>query len=338
VALDNVHPDQMTSYRYRYGKGVPFPVTVLAIPSESWVRFLWSLPLSNWLGTKVIGYCSEIKDTLASKDAKWVDEVWTPTENMTRLMADQLPVPVRTVPPTLIEPTESDTQPQKLDPNRFWFLTVDGGPGEEHEQAVSAAIECFRRLARNGNSQVGLCLAVEPRKRTFERQLKHLPIHVVTEPMTSRHLDRLLTACDGLLDLHPNPRVDRIHAKAAMHGMPVVAAWAEQGLVVHGVSNDGAARPSEPEDKGGFIDLAVAAMCAAAETRELARERIDQPGKEMREASEAGQKTVLWAQEVRRLLHEPAAEITVDQRKKNASRDEDARVEDATDSSSENRR
>ena len=313
VPLDRVLPEQANSYRYRYDEGLPFPVTILVAPSDSWVPLLWRLPLGNWLGTKVIGYCTEIRDTLAAEDAKWVDEVWTPSDDLAVKMAGLLPVPTRVVPPVLLLPRGTDEQPSILDQERFWFLTIDGGPGEENQRAASEAIECIRRLDRAGNSRIGLCLAVGRHRSSLKRQLEHLPIRVVAEPLNNELIERLLSACDGVLDMRAGIRIDPVLARAARRGKPIVAVRRERDRIDR-ASFVGEEEPLGRDGRDGAIGLAIAAMCDVAGGRDLGLERTEEPGDGQVEFRAEDPSSPLWATEVRRLLNDARTEGMIPRR------------------------
>ncbi len=304
VSLDHDLPDQMTSDRIRHHDGAPFPVTVLALPPDRWQKVLQRLPVGCRLGSRVIGYCSELVESSAVERMTMVDEVWTPTEDMAIKLADVLPVPVRTVPAGVVRPADSANGGSLgLDEDRFWFLTVDHAMGEDDDRAVSSAIECVRRLVRVGKNGVGLCLAVGPEKRRLASQLRHLPIHVVVEPLCSGLLDRLFYACDGYLDLRESERIDPILLKATMRAMPVVAAWRELEREARQSNNGiGSDDSSPPDEHQGSIELVTAAMgemiSGADEVSKTAMRQAETIRKELEESSAAAK----WAAELDNLM------------------------------------
>jgi hypothetical protein len=226
VALDHELPDETTTDRIRHEEGAPFSLTILTIPPQEWRRTLSRLPLGSRYGGRVIGYVNDTSFSLSSEQAALVDEMWTPTEELARAVSKNTHVPVRVVPPVVGPPSDStpDIVPD-LDPDRFWFLALSGGRGSEDERALSAAIECVRRLASDGDSRFGLCLAAGPEKRDLAVQLAHLPIRVVARPIDTATVNTLINSCDGYLDLHRALRVDPVLVKAALSGKPVVAGW-----------------------------------------------------------------------------------------------------------------
>jgi hypothetical protein len=226
VSLDHELPGQMTTDRIRHEAGAPFPLTLLALPPEEWKRTVSRLPLGSRIGGRLIGYVVDASASLSDECGGLVEELWTPSEELARAVSENTLLPIRVVPP-IVEPplaTSRELVPD-LDPQRFWFLAVDGRRGPDDDRAVSAAIECVRRLARNGDFRVGLCLAVGPEKSELTSQLQHLPIGVVSRPLEAATLNALISASDGFLDLHTSPRVDPALVKAAMSGLPVVTGW-----------------------------------------------------------------------------------------------------------------
>jgi hypothetical protein len=201
-------------------------LTLLAIPPEEWRKTLSRLPLGSRFGGRVFGYVDDASVELPNDLAALVDELWTPNDDLARVVSEDSRVPVRVVPPAVEPPVESGRDLTfDLDPERFWFLTVDGGRGSEDDLAVSSAIECVRRLVRDGDTRPGLCLAVPPDKRRLAVQLEHLPIRVVARPLDTEVLNDLISECDGYLDLHHTRRVDPALVKAGMAGKPVVTGW-----------------------------------------------------------------------------------------------------------------
>jgi hypothetical protein len=216
----------MTTDRIRHEEGAPFPLTVLAIPPEEWERAVSRLPLGSRFGGRFIGYVADASASHPQNCIDLVGEVWTPTEEIARIVSQRYPVPVRVVPPAVRPPVESERELViDLDAERFWFLAVDGGRGVEDSRAASAAIECVRRLVRSGDSGVGLCLFVGPEKSGLALELSHLPVRVVVRPLDTESLNTLITACDGYLDLYRAPRIDPGSVRATMLGEPVVTGW-----------------------------------------------------------------------------------------------------------------
>ncbi len=296
VPLDHDLPEVMTGDRIRYEEGAPFPVTVLAIPPDEWARALLRMPLGSRAGGRVIGYVNDASVSLSREQTALVDELWAPTEELARAVSEISFVPVRVVPPAVDPPPEFDRDhAPDLNPERFWFLAVDGGRGDEDDRAVSAAIECMRRLVRDGASRAGLCLAVGPEKRELEQQLAHLPIHVIAEPLRVDALDGLLSACGGYLDLHPAQRIDPVLVKAMMRGMPVVVGWREAlGSTGHSNDDHGTDRPS-PIEVG---TTAIRFLVTGGNESERAGESVKLNGDPF-EVSTAAEK---WAAEVDRVL------------------------------------
>jgi hypothetical protein len=303
VSLDHDLPDQMTSDRIRHENGAPYPVTLLAIPAEQWVSVLGRLPLGGRLGSHIIGYHSASAATMPEGCAGRVDEVWTPTESLAIRLRESSALPVHVVAPRVDLPADNQEDLESiLDPARFWLLAVDHGPGLEDRRSVSAAIECVRHLARDGESRVGLCLAVGPEYHYLRQQLRHLPVRVVAEPLQEKVLDRLLVACDGYLDLCETERIDPILLKARMRAMPVVAAWRDHEREARHPTNMNGADSAPSAEQKGSIEWAIAAV------RKMIIERDDalQTAAEMVEATgrayEGSTAAVEWRKALDRLL------------------------------------
>jgi hypothetical protein len=273
VSLDHDLPDQMTSARLRHHTGAPFPVTVLVLPPEKWQSVLERLPVGCRLGSHVIGYCSVfVGSSFPSGFVNGVDEIWVPTEEMALELSGVLPIPVRAVPPYLVWPAGTNGRNSLgLDRNRFWFLALGCGSSEEDDLATSSAIECVRSLQREGDESIGLCLAVGPKKRDLERQLRHLPVFVFSEPICEETRRRLVFECDGFFDLNPKPMLEPIHLEAKMHGLPVISVW---------TGGSSASRPADvstletPEYRNLDIARAARAMRAVAGASDIKQDEI----------------------------------------------------------------
>ena len=153
---------------------------------------------------------------------------------------------------------------------------------------------------RAGQSGVGLCLAVGPEKSRLASQLRHLPIHVVAEPLYSGLLDRLLDACDGYLDLRESERIDPLLLKATMKAMPVVAAWREIEREARqpnsGIESDDSSPPDEHQ--GPTIELvtnAMGEMISGADEASKTAMRLAEPIRKELDGSSAAAK---WAAEL----------------------------------------
>ena len=303
ISLDRDLPDHMASNRIRHPRGAPFPVTVMALPPHRWRDVLQKLPMGCRVGARVIGYCSEQIEGAAAEHMSMIDEVWAPTEDLAVELGHVLSIPVRRVPPGVALPEgSSGGRPPGLDRERFWFLTVGRDESEEVDRAVSSAIECTRRLFRDGNNKVGLCLVVGPAKSKLVNQLAHLPIHVVVEPFCSELMNRYFNACDGVLDLSTSERADPILLKARLRGMPVVAAWREPQRVNH-QSNSGAGNEESdfPGGHCGPIERVTLAMGGVIDGGDEAFETATRLAETMQDELEGSPAPARWEAELHRL-------------------------------------
>jgi len=300
VSMDHDFPDQMIIDRIRSHDGAPFPVTVLALPPERWHGVLERLPVGCRHGSRVIGYCSELIEPSDIGHVIAVDEVWAPTSELALILSEIMHIPIRTVPSGVEHsPPSADGESIDLDKDRFWFMTVGGDRSEEDRRAISAAIECVRKLHRDGDKNIGLCLAVGARGHDIARQVRHLPVHVVCDPITRTIVHRLAQSCDGYLDLRRTARQDPSQLIASSYGVPVISSWTSR-FFAGATSGDSISRRSE----GGCLDIetAVNEMRATAETSVSGKNRRPSGQNRDRTCATIEHATAKWRDELSRLV------------------------------------
>jgi hypothetical protein len=229
VPLDHDLPDLMTTARIRFESGTPYPVTVLALPTDQWPQAVRKLPLGSRAGGTLVGYCCDPAESIQPTDMTAVDEVWVPTHEEAHRVVRVSPVPVRpVVPPVSDRAGERRESRFRLDRDRTWFLVVDSGRGHEDEMAVSRALECLRRLHRDESLPVGLLLVVGSAGSTLASEVRYLPVQVYDGLITFGVVREALDACDVLLDISRYPRLRPIAVEAAVSGKTMMAGrWEE---------------------------------------------------------------------------------------------------------------
>jgi len=223
--------------------GFPFATTLLAVPPELWQVAIERLPRECRIGGTIIGFCAEASETVQQADDLGFAEVWVPDAVIAKRLDGMLKVSVRAIGPDLDVQRQNHERQVDGEENNFWFLAVFRGPGDGNNRAFSSAIECVRGLWRDGFNGMGLKVVVGPENRKLEQYLRHLPIRVVSEPLSPSALDGLVATCDAYLDLSFNRVVDPALILAVKRGLPVVAAWdvseSEDGRSTHQGSSDG---------------------------------------------------------------------------------------------------
>jgi hypothetical protein len=303
VPVDHELPELMTSDRIRFDHGAPYPVTVLVLPTGQWNSVIEKLPSSSRWGGRIVGFCTEPVEMIAPPDMVAVDEVWVPTHREAHRLVRVAPVPVRPVlPPPADGSSDGDCFKVDLDRRRFWFLVIDHGRGAEDEASMSTAIECVRRLDREGGQPIGVCLMADPAKAGLVRQLRHLPVEVVCRPQRFTLQRSLLESCDALLDLRIRPRLEPVTVEAALLGVPTISTgWYEIEEVVDSGSaltdhvDPGPAGSSSLIEWGMERMLKVAEGGSSGQPRFTAEEVKERRGRWMAEARDQ------WRREIARM-------------------------------------
>lgn len=227
VDLDFLLKHDQVNRNLFHEDGFPFATTLVAVAPEMWQVAIERLPPECRIGGTVIGYCTEASDAVKHADGLGFAEVWASDAEIAERLDRVINVPVRAIGPDLgwcQRDLQGETDVERED-GRFWFLSVFRGPGDGNNRAISSAIECVRGLWRDGVNGIGLQVIVGPDNRILERELRHLPIRVISEPMTPSSLDGLIKRCDAFLDLSVRRIIDPALLLAAKRNLPVLAAW-----------------------------------------------------------------------------------------------------------------
>jgi len=263
------------------------------------------LPFGTRMGGGLVGYISQPPETMHPDHLRDLDEVWVPTQAAQRVLAERLTVPVHYL-PCVLEPDEAagrvaGSSVFGLDKNVFWFFA--SVPDDDHRarQLASAAIDCIRRLVASGRSDIGLCLLAGGGSN-LANEVEHLPIRVVSQPLSIDLCRAAVNECQGLLSLDPSQPLDPCWMRAAMLEMPVVAR--RSSIMVEGLPEEGIFEVDDVDgNPAALVDSAVAAMVAVVADRTYAR-KADQPPHGGNAVAAANQ----WRQHVGRLSHRPRGE------------------------------
>jgi len=146
-------------------------------------------------------------------------------------------------------------------------------------------------------------LAIRPERTKLAAQLRHLPIHVVTEPLCSELLGKLFDRCDGYLDLREREHIDPILFNATIKAMPAVVAWRElerearQSAGIHGSEESGS-----PSVSFGPIEYATTAIGDVMSDPDEASKSATRLAEPIRNAPDDSLAAARWTAELERLM------------------------------------
>ncbi|RLE35531.1 MAG: hypothetical protein DRJ61_03030 [Acidobacteria bacterium] len=278
VALDHELPDLMTSDQIRHVHGAPFPVTILDLAAARYETVINSLPFGTRVGGGLVGYLTQAPESVPTDLLECLDEVWVPTSSAQCILKDRVSIPVRHLPVVSAwygeEGEPGALEEISLEEGVYWFAAMVSAGDYDGERVTSALIDCIRRLVASGRSDIGLCLLVRD-ARTLAKEVDHLPIRVISRPLSAGLCNSVVAACDGLLSINPEPRFDSCFALAAPLGWGAVVRR-RPALEDFDTSKGLFDAADVAGDPAALVAPAVAAMTAVVDQGIIARpQRLD---------------------------------------------------------------
>jgi glycosyltransferase involved in cell wall biosynthesis len=230
----------------------PYPVNVVHVDAPGMRDLEHHHGAAFFRGKHTVGYWAwelpEFPDSWVGY-ADFCAEVWTPSDFVTRAVAEKLPVPVLTMPHAIaFAPPEGDTRARfGLPADRFLFLFLYDLNSYSARKNPGAVLEAFRRSGLAG-PDAALVIKVhnvagnEADFARLQAEAAALPgTRIIAETLPRAEVYALEAACDCFVSLHRSEGFGLAVAEAMYLGKPVISTdWsataefvtAENGLPV----------------------------------------------------------------------------------------------------------
>ena len=226
VPLDHQHGSRLSPGWPLGNDGTPYPITILAVPTEYVAWAIRYLPLGTLWGGRIAAWCADVCRDLDTAWFRSVDEIWVPDERLA-VIARRMGTPVVVVPPPAMHPVAA---PGHEDPDLpsgvEWYLIVDRSDDSKSSSRILAGANAFRRATAGVSEPVGLCIVTAHGTRLPMDELRDLNLRVVTRPMSPALRSKMISCCAGFVDVRqeqsPDPFVLEARAKRlAMVNVPL---------------------------------------------------------------------------------------------------------------------
>ena len=190
------------------------------------------LPSHLWKKRYNIGFWLWELETLPKdwiKSIKYVDEIWTPSEFISKTVRKYTQKPVHTMryPIHPVIDTELNRSDFNLPENRFLFITLFDFNSTLERKNPMATIEAYRKL-ESVREDVGLIIKINhvnadvlKQLDTLTNGLKH--VYVVAKTLSDVETHSLIHLCDALISLHRAEGFGLTMAEAMFLGIPAIA-------------------------------------------------------------------------------------------------------------------
>lgn len=163
-----------------------------------------------------------------------LDEVWTPSEFISRGIRKKTNKPVHTVPYWVT--AEADTAKYGreyfgLPTDRFLFLTMYDSRSVKARKNPEGAIRAFQRAFAPGQQEVGLVIKAGSAGERELNEIKQLAgsyknVYLITQSMEKIQVNSLTACADAFVSLHRAEGFGLVMAEAMLNHTPVIAtAW-----------------------------------------------------------------------------------------------------------------
>ena len=158
-----------------------------------------------------------------------LDEIWTPSEFISRSLRKITDLPVYTMPYCVKAPVDDafDRKHFNLPEDKFLFLTMYDSNSTIARKNPIGAIRAFRKAFKN-NSDVGIIVKINNAKPSdmavLEKELSGCKnIYYITDTLTKVEVNSLTKQADVFVSLHRAEGFGLVMAEAMIVGTPVIA-------------------------------------------------------------------------------------------------------------------
>ncbi len=208
INLIHINPDEM---RLLYTK----------MPSDSWD---YSYNIAFWLWE-----LEEIPESW-KQYFPMLDEIWTPSEFISKNLRKVTKLPVKTMPYWVTAQTDDkyDRKFFKLPENKFLFLTMYDSNSTIERKNPMGAIDAYKKAFSMNDESVGLVVKVNNARQTDLDILKsalegYTNIYYITDILEKTAVNSLIKDCDAFISLHRAEGFGLVMAEAMLVGTPSIA-------------------------------------------------------------------------------------------------------------------
>ena len=208
INLIHINPDEMLLMYDR-------------LPKESWD---YSYNIAFWLWE-----LEEIPESW-KKYFAMLDEIWTPSEFISRNLRKVTPLPVKTMPYCVSAQTDRrfDREYFHLPKDVFLFLAMYDSNSTMERKNPMGAVDAFKKAFSKHDRHVGLVLKVNNAREgdlcILKEALKDYPnIYYITETLKKTEVNTLIADCDVFVSLHRAEGFGLVMAEAMLVGTPCIA-------------------------------------------------------------------------------------------------------------------
>jgi len=215
-------------------QGAPYPVTLLYANADETSRALATLPVTVRARATVLACwfweLAHFPIGLASAFDQ-VSEVWAPSVFCRHAFETLSTVPVRWVPPCILQPARTACARSSigLDEERFYFFFSFDTRSVAERKNPLGAVAAIRLLAASSPRPVGLLLRVNHAREapalvaSLVEAARGAPVVIHSAPATREQIDAMIACCDACLSLHRSEGLGLLPIESLYLDKPVVA-------------------------------------------------------------------------------------------------------------------
>lgn len=159
-----------------------------------------------------------------------LDEIWTPSEFISRSLRKVTDIPVRTIPYCVKAPVKDKYSRSYfgLPEDQFLFLAMYDSNSTRERKNPMGVIRAFKNAFKPEDTKVGLVLKVnnarEEDMKLLHQMMEGYPnVYYITETMSKIQVNSLIKTADVFVSLHRAEGFGLVMAEAMLNGTPVIA-------------------------------------------------------------------------------------------------------------------
>lgn len=160
---------------------------------------------------------------------KQLDEIWTPSEFVSRSIRVVTDKPVKTI-PYIIETPYDNTIGRKyfhLPKDQFLFLMMYDVNSLAERKNPLGAVHAFRKAFQHGSHQAGMVIKIsnanEETVKRLKEELNGYDVYFINEMLEKDKVNALIHCCDAYISLHRAEGYGLVLSEAMMLGVPTIA-------------------------------------------------------------------------------------------------------------------
>ncbi len=221
------------SYDKKITQDLKYNINIIHINPDE-MRLLYTrLDPKTWEGRYNIAFWLWEIETIPESWKRYfpmLDEIWTPSEFISKNLRRVTDLPVRTIPYCVKAPTRDKYSRSYfgLPEDRFLFLAMYDSNSTRERKNPMGVIRAFREAFRPDDRHVGLVLKVNNAREEDMRLLRQMMegcdnVYYITETMSKIKVNSLIKVVDVFVSLHRGEGFGLVMAEAMLNGTPVIA-------------------------------------------------------------------------------------------------------------------